>query len=186
MTLSLIRLVKALMSIGAGVVHDLISKDDLRRAVGEDFSEEAWHKVAQGRDRIPRSELLNTVQSMIVHEHQQKRLQQQQQVPYSKDSEGGASLASPRTEAILSFLMCCDRGGKQLLAAYPALGPRKGRASSGADLREGALRHLREMPHRDCRSKLVEVEARLCMSDQRGVDVDLPQVACASLAQTLP
>lgn len=74
------------------------------------------------------------------------------------------SYASVRTEAILSLLMFCDRGGKQLIAAYPSLGARKG--GSGPDLREGVLRAVRETSSDELRRALMEVEARLCMADQ--------------------
>jgi hypothetical protein len=54
--------------------------------------------------------------------------------------------------------------GKQLLATFPMLGPRKGGA--GADHRERTLRILRETTSDELRRCLMEIEARLCMADQ--------------------
>jgi hypothetical protein len=100
---------------------------------------------------------MDFVQNLVVKQHHPH------DAPSSSTSTP-TSYASARTEAILSLLMCCDRGGKQLIAAFPALGPRKG--GSGPDLREGALRAVREISSHELRRVLMEVEARLCMADQ--------------------
>ena len=65
---------------------------------------------------------MDAVQAEVTKEQLRIREAAESEVPLS----GKAPVASARTEAIVSFLMQCDRGGKQLIAAFPALGPRKG------------------------------------------------------------
>jgi hypothetical protein len=89
--------------MSGGIVHDLVGKEDLRRLVGEGFSESRWDSIAAGRDKVPRSEIMNTVQASILEG--QKGNNKQTNHP-NKDIEKG----SKRSEAVMSFLMCCDRG----------------------------------------------------------------------------
>lgn len=56
------------MSIGGSVVHDLVSKDELRRMVGDSFSSERWDMIAKGREKVPRTELMDVVQALLANQ----------------------------------------------------------------------------------------------------------------------
>ena len=84
----------------------------------------------QGRDKIMKTELMDAVQGLVAAAKQNMQGPKAESgivpSPASLTSQKTPTAASVRTEAILALLSFCDRGGKQLIGAYPMLGPRKG------------------------------------------------------------
>ena len=114
------------------------------------------------------------VQGIVTKAGEQAQLEKAAGTSTTPPTNGGKrapTAASVRTEAILALLTFCDRGGKQLIAAYPMMRPRKG--GVGPDHREMLIKAIASTGDKQFGPILMELEARLCMGSNRGVDVEL-------------